>query len=94
MAPLLNVEPPGKKNIIRVQLDGNTASRLRRYSRYASNGTMDSIIKAALVYAFDADKEFIEWEKNPENQAEEETAKRRGPRPSAPPDGAASAAKK
>jgi hypothetical protein len=92
--PLLSVDPPGKKNVLRVQLDGNTAARLRRYSRYASNGTIDSIIKAALGYAFDADKEFIEWEKNPDNQADEETTKRRGPRTSAPPDGASAAAKK
>ena len=74
--PLLSVDPPGKKNVLRVQLDGNTAARLRRYSRFTNNGTIDSIIKAALGYAFDGDKEFLEWEKDPENQKDPETPKR------------------
>ena len=75
--PLLRVDTPGKPNILKIELDGNTHARLRRYSRYTANGTIHSIVKSALNYAFDADKEFAEWEKNPDNQTEPEPRKRR-----------------
>lgn len=75
--PLLRVESPRKPNIFRLQLDRNTADRLRRYSRFAADGTIDSIITSALNYSFDADKEFVEWEKKPENQLEPDPPKRK-----------------
>jgi hypothetical protein len=84
MAALLRVDTPGKPNIVKVELDGNTHARLRRYSRFADNGTVHSIVKSALNYAFDADQEFIEWEKQPENQQEPERPKRKRRGPSAP----------
>jgi hypothetical protein len=73
---LLRVESHGKPHVVRVQLDGKTAARLRRYARFANDGTIDSVVKAALNYSFDADKEFVEWEKDPENQKEVERPKR------------------
>jgi hypothetical protein len=91
--PLLRVDSPGKPNLFRIQLDGNTAARLRRYSRFTSGGTIDSITKAALTYAFDADKDFLTWEANPENLKEPEAPKRAKKGAAAtPPDSGMSAA--
>jgi|SRR5579883_65265 len=74
---LLRVDTPGKPNLVKIELDGNTHARLRRYSRFTNNGTVHSIVKSALNYCFDADKEFLEWEKDPANQQEPESPKRR-----------------
>lgn len=82
--PLLRVDSPGKPNNINIEFDENTHARLRRYSRFTNNGTIHSIVKAALNYCFDADKEFVEWEKQPENQKEPERQKRRRRTASAP----------
>jgi hypothetical protein len=86
---LLRVDTPGKPNIVRVELDGNTNARLRRYSRYTDNGTIQSIVKGALNFVFDADKDFVEWEKQPANQVEPERKKRNKRGASAPPEGGA-----
>ncbi|HET6844858.1 MAG TPA: hypothetical protein VFK06_24725 [Candidatus Angelobacter sp.] len=89
---LLRVDTPGKPNKISVDLDGNTHKRLRAYSRFSGNGTINSIVKSALNYAFDQDTKFVEWEKDPENQVEPEIRKRRKRGESASPEGGASSA--
>lgn len=66
--PLLTVEPKSKPHTLKVDLDGNTYSRLMRYCAFTNNGSESSVIREALKYVFDKDDEFLAWEKKPENQ--------------------------
>ncbi len=86
---LLRVETPGKANILKIELDRHTMARLRRYSRFTDDGTFHSIVKGALNYVFDADKDFVEWEKVPENHAEPEGGRRKKKGGVTPPEGGA-----
>ncbi len=84
--PLLRVDSKGKPHILRAQLDGNTATELKLYARFAGDTTTDAVIKAALLHVFEQDKEFLEWKKNPDNLKEPERSRRnRNHNKSAPP---------
>jgi len=75
--PLLSIVPTSKSKFMKIELDGSTSERLRRYCSFSGNGKESSVIREALNYVFDADKEFTEWQKNPENVKPRPKIKRR-----------------
>ena len=63
---LLSVEQKGKRATLKCDLEGNTMNEIKHYAKF-SGGTIESIVREALLHAFKADHEFQEWKKNPVN---------------------------